>query len=131
MTPTLAQALVVAGGAAAGGVLRWLVGLWLNPAWSDFAPGTLAVNGIGGLLIGAIGAWLFVQPNEWLRLLLITGLLGGFTTFSAFSLESLMLLQRGAFGLALMHVAAHVLGSLACTWLGWELMHRMLVARAA
>ncbi|MGA0608650.1 CrcB family protein [Caldimonas sp. KR1-144] len=129
MTPTLGQALVVAGGAATGGVLRWLLGLWLNPLWGGFALGTLAVNAAGGLLVGSIGAWLFVQPSEWLRLLLVTGLLGGFTTFSAFSIESLMLLQRGAFGLALLHTAGHLLGSLACAALGWWLVHALLAPR--
>ena len=54
-------------------------------------------------------------------MLLVTGLLGGFTTFSAFSAESLGLLQRGAWGPALLHVAAHVLGGLTCAALGWTL----------
>lgn len=120
------QAAAVAGGAAAGGLLRWGLGSLLNPVWPGFPLGTLAVNTVGGLLIGALGAWLAQQPHELLRLLLVTGLLGGLTTFSAFSAESLALLQRGAFGLALLHGAAHLLGGLACAAAGWAGMQALL-----
>jgi CrcB protein len=58
------------------------------------------------------------HPNELLRLLIVTGVLGGFTTFSAFSAESLGLLQRGAIGLAAAHTAAHVLLALGCAAVG-------------
>ena len=114
-----AQALAVAGGAAAGALLRWQAQAWLNPVWSVFPLGTLAVNAIGGLAIGVAAAWFSARPDPLLQLLLMTGLLGGFTTFSAFSVESLSLLQRGAWGHALLHTLAHVLGSLACAALGW------------
>jgi CrcB protein len=65
--------------------------------------------------------WFTRSPHELLRLLLVTGLLGGFTTFSSFSAESLGLLQRGDLGLALLHSAAHLLGALACCALGYAL----------
>ncbi|MEN9544011.1 MAG: fluoride efflux transporter CrcB [Pseudomonadota bacterium] len=129
MNPTLAQAAVVGLGAALGGLLRWAVGLWLNPLWHGFPLGTLAVNSVGGLLIGAISAWLVQQPSEMLRLLLVTGFLGGLTTFSAFSIESLYLLQRGEAGLALLHAGAHLLGALACAALGWWLLNLFHSAR--
>jgi CrcB protein len=61
-----------------------------------------------------------------LRLLLVTGFLGGFTTFSAFSLESLHLLQKEQWGLWALHVVAHVLGALACCALGWRLLRAWL-----
>ena len=86
----------------------------------------LSVNCGGGLLIGLAMAWFQHLPNETLRLLLVTGFLGGLTTFSAFSGESLFLLQRGAFGLALAHTLAHVVGSLGCAALGFWLMERAL-----
>jgi CrcB protein len=123
------QALCVALGSALGGLLRWIVGVSLNglPTW--FPLGTLAVNAGGGFAIGLAGAWFAHRPDELLRLLLVTGLLGGFTTFSAFSGESLGLLQRGAYGPALLHVAAHVLGSLACAALGGSLGHAAWSAR--
>jgi CrcB protein len=113
-------ALAVAGGSAAGGLLRWVVGLWLNGRWAGFPLGTLAVNCVGGLLIGAALAWFESVPNELLRLLLVTGFLGGLTTFSAFSIESVLLLQRGQWGLAAAHAGAHVLGGLACAGLGYR-----------
>ena len=121
MNPGLA-ALAVASGSAVGALARWQAGVWLNPVWSGFPLGTLLVNALGGLLIGLAFAWLDRHPSEGLRLLLVTGGLGGFTTFSAFSAESLSLLERGRFELALVHTLAHVLGALACAALGARLM---------
>lgn len=112
------QAGAVAAGAAVGAILRWQAGLWLNAAWPGFPLGTLLVNCVGGLLIGASIAWFEEWPGELLRLLLVTGLLGGLTTFSAFSAESLLLLERGQWALAAGHTLAHVLGSLACAAIG-------------
>ena len=120
------QAGAVALGAAVGALLRWAAGLGLNGLWAGFPLGTLLVNGLGGLLIGAAMVWFVRSPNELLRLLLVTGLLGGFTTFSAFSAESLALLQRGALGLALLHSAAHLFGALACTAVGFALARQVL-----
>ena len=116
-----AQVLAVAGGAAIGALLRWLVGLWLNASWAGFPLGTVLVNCIGGLLIGAALVWFERAPAELLRLLLVTGFLGGLTTFSAFSIESLTLLQRGEWMLAAGHTLAHVVGALACTVLGYRM----------
>ncbi len=118
--PLLWQAAAVATGAALGALARWGTGLWLNPLWAGFPLGTLAVNALGGLLIGLSLASAQRDAPDVLRLFIITGLLGGFTTFSAFSAESLGLLQRGEPGLALAHSAAHVLGALACTVAGYS-----------
>lgn len=115
-------ALAVGLGAAAGALLRWQAGVWLNPLWAGFPLGTLAVNLVGGLGMGMAQAWLGRHPDEGLRLLLVTGALGGFTTFSAFSAESLALLERGRPGLALAHTAVHVLGALGCAALGMRLV---------
>jgi len=120
------QAVAVAGGAAVGALLRWGAGLAFNAAWAGFPLGTLLVNCLGGLLIGVAMVWFARSPDETLRLLLVTGVLGGFTTFSAFSAESLGLLQRGSWGLALLHSAAHLLGALACTALGFALARAVL-----
>jgi len=119
-------ALSVAAGAVAGSLLRWQAGVWFNPAWGGFPLGTLLVNLVGGLGIGLALAWLGRHPDEGLRLLLVTGLLGGFTTFSAFSGESLALLEKGDFGGALFHTLAHVIGALACAALGARLMRAWL-----
>ncbi|MEY2653826.1 MAG: fluoride efflux transporter CrcB [Pseudomonadota bacterium] len=110
---TLLQAAAVAGGAAVGALARWQVGLVFNPVYRGFPLGTWLVNVIGGLLIGVAMVALQRWPDPVLRLLLVTGVLGGFTTFSAFSAESLALLQAGRHGWALAHTLAHVLASLA------------------
>ena len=120
------HAAAVAGGAAVGALLRWGAGLAFNAAWAGFPLGTLLVNCLGGLLIGVAMVWFARSPDDTLRLLLVTGVLGGFTTFSAFSAESLGLLQRGHWGLALLHSAAHLLGALACTALGFVLARAVL-----
>ena len=118
---TAVQAGAVAWGAAVGALLRWGAGLAFNGLWSGFPLGTLLVNAMGGLLIGVAMVWFARAPDELLRLLLVTGVLGGFTTFSSFSAESLGLLQRGDVGLALLHSAAHLFGALACCALGYAL----------
>ena len=123
---SLAQAFAVAFGAVVGALLRWRAGLWLNARWAGFPLGTLAVNCAGGLLIGMALMAFERMPSEWWRLLLVTGFLGGLTTFSSFSAESLVLLQRGAGWMAMAHTAAHVLGSLACAALGYRVMQSWL-----
>ncbi|MDY0745900.1 fluoride efflux transporter CrcB [Paucibacter sp. R3-3] len=120
------QVLAVAAGASVGSLARWAAGLWLNARWQGFPLGTLLVNVVGGLMIGMALEWFGRQPNELLKLLLVTGFLGGLTTFSSFSGESLALLQRGEFGLALAHTGMHVLGSLAAAALGLALMRTVL-----
>jgi CrcB protein len=114
-------------GAVVGSLARWSAGLWLNARWAGFPLGTLFVNCLGGMLIGMVLFWLERSPNELMRLLLVTGLLGGFTTFSAFSAESLIMLQRGEFLLAAAHTLAHVLGALACAALGFKLAQALLL----
>lgn len=117
-------ALAVALGGAAGSLARYgLVSLLrradLSPLW-----GTLAVNVAGSFAIGAVWAWCLARPDtpDWVRLGLMTGLLGGFTTLSAVSLETLQLLQGGAAGAALANAAANVaLGLLACAAGAWAL----------
>lgn len=106
------HALIVFLGGGLGALLRWLVGKW-SLAWFGygFPIGTLAVNIAGSLAIGlAVGALEGVgQPA---KLFFITGLLGGFTTFSAFSLDALTLWQRGEHGAAAAYVAASLILSL-------------------
>lgn len=115
---TALQAGAVAVGAAVGALARWWAGLAFNGLWGGFPLGTLLVNAVGGLLIGVAMVWFARSPHDLQRLLLVTGVLGGFTTFSSFSAESLGLLQRGDVGLALLHSGAHLLGALGCCALG-------------
>ena len=111
----------VFGGAGLGALLRWALGGWLNPVFPTVPLGTVAANLIGGLLVG-VAASFFAQhatlAPEW-RLFAVTGFLGGLTTFSAYSVESLILLQRGYWTLAAAHTLAHVGGALACAVLGF------------
>lgn len=120
------QLLAVAAGSAVGGVLRWGVQLWLNERWAGFPLGTLIVNCVGGLLIGMALAWFARTPNELLRLLFVTGFLGGLTTFSAFTGESLTLLQRGELGWAAAHSGAHLIGSLLACAIGFRIVRSLV-----
>jgi CrcB protein len=113
--------LAVAAGAAVGGVLRYLVTLWSAEHWgSDFPWGTLLVNLTGALLIG-FGLTLLLTAlrlNPAWRLLLITGCLGGYTTFSSYVWEALTLVQAGDFGRAALYVAGSNVLGLAVVWAG-------------
>ena len=102
-------------GAAVGAWLRWALSLAFNARIESLPLGTLAANLVGGYLIGIVVALFQDMPElapEW-RLLLVTGFLGGLTTFSTFSAEAVALLQRGAYGWALLHSGTHLLGSIA------------------
>ncbi|MDQ5909107.1 MAG: fluoride exporter [Pseudomonadota bacterium] len=112
--------LAVFSGAGLGAVLRWQLGLLMNPLFPTVPLGTLAANWLGGYLIGvAIGYFsLNASLPPEVRLLVITGFLGGLTTFSTFSAEIVTLLMQGQFGWALAAASAHLLGSLAMTALG-------------
>ena len=123
----LAQAFAVGLGAACGGLLRWGTGLWLNARWAGFPLGTLVVNCVGGALIGVALAWFERTPDDLWRALWVTGVLGGLTTFSAFSAESLLMLQRGHWALAAGHTLAHVLGALGCAALGYRAAQALIV----
>jgi len=112
--------LAICVGASAGALLRWLLGTRLNTLLPAIPPGTLAANLIGGYLIGIAVAWFANHPTlapEW-RLLVITGFLGGLTTFSTFSAEVVALLQEGRIMWAMGAIALHVVGSLLMTLLG-------------
>jgi len=118
--------LAVAAGAALGALARWQAGQLLNTRWAGFPLGTLLVNLVGGLLVGVALEWFGRQPNELLKLLLVTGFLGGLTTFSAFSGESLTLLRHGQLGMAAAHTLAHVLGALGAAWLGMRIAQALI-----
>lgn len=112
--------LAIGVGAACGAVLRWLLGTQLNALFPFIPPGTLAANLLGGYLIGAAIAVFATFPAlapEW-RLLIVTGFLGGLTTFSTFSAEVVSQLMEGRLGWALGAVLLHVAGSLGMTALG-------------
>lgn len=111
-------------GAGLGAMLRWALSYWLNPLGTWMPWGTLAANTLGGFLIGLALAWTSAVPDlpPAVRLFLITGFLGGLTTFSTFSAEAFSLMSAGRFVWAGVHVVTHVSLSLTGTWLGWRLM---------
>lgn len=114
------ELLAVFGGAGLGAVLRWRLSALLNPWLPAFPLGTFAANVLGGYLIGvAVGAFVHrpAVPTE-VRLLIVTGFLGGLTTFSTFSHEAVSLLVRAQVGWALALVLGHLIVSLAMTALG-------------
>ena len=107
-------------GAAFGAWLRWGLGLWLNPALPGLPLGTLAANLVGGYLVGLAVAFFTQHPglSPELRLLIITGFLGGLTTFSTFSAETVTLLLRGQYAWGSAVIVTHLGGSLLMTVLG-------------
>ena len=113
----------VGAGAACGAWLRWGLGVWLNPAFVLIPLGTLAANLLGGFLMGVVLAAVQAWPEmpAALKLLLTTGLLGGLTTCSAVSAESVHLIRRGAWGWLAIQLGAHVAGSVLMTWAGYSL----------
>jgi len=118
---TVSAFLAVGVGAALGAWLRWMLSTWFNPVAPGLPLGTLASNLVGGYLVGVAVAYFAANASlapEW-RLLCITGFLGGLTTFSTFSAESVQMLMAAQYGAAFLHTGAHLLGSLAFTFLGF------------
>jgi CrcB protein len=112
--------IAISVGAALGALLRWLFATRLNALFPALPPGTLAANLVGGYLVGVAIAFLGAHPSlppQW-RLFIVTGFLGGLTTFSTFSAEVVGNLAQGHVGWSLATVAAHVVGSVAMTLLG-------------
>ena len=122
------QYLIVFIGAGIGGAMRHGVNLAAAALFgAGFGYGTLAVNIVGSLAMGSLAAYLALQgemPQPW-RLFLATGVLGGFTTFSAFSLDAALLFERGQLTLAVVYVVASVVGSIAALFAGLVLVRQL------
>jgi len=120
--------LAVFGGAGFGALLRWVLGSWLNPVWPLMPLGTVAANLLGGLLVGVASSYFThhtALAPEW-RLLVITGFMGGLTTFSTFSAEVVHMIGRQQYPAALATAGVHLIGSLALTGLGIWLANTLL-----
>lgn len=121
--------LLVAIGGALGSVSRYLIGLatlrWFGP---NFPWGTLAVNIIGGLAIGVFAELIArrFDGSAELRLFIVTGILGGFTTFSAFSLEVTAMAERGDYLTALTYILTSVIISVAAVFAGLALVRGLI-----
>ncbi len=116
--------IAVAVGGAAGTLLRFATGSWIAANWPQhYSLGTFLVNIVGCLLIGLLYGFFLLRPELpiELRAGLIVGFLGGLTTFSSFSLDTLRLLENGQLPLALGYAALSVFGGLLATWVGLSL----------
>lgn len=111
-------------GGALGAGARHLAGLAaLRTVGPGFPWATLFVNLVGGLAIGLLAGWLVRNGgSEATRLFVAVGVLGGFTTFSAFSLETWLMIERGQLGLAALYVLVSVIGSVALLFAGLAAM---------
>ena len=117
--------LIVAAGGALGAVARYGAGRLLPAAGWPWA--TLTANVVGGLLMGLLAGWLAFRggaQGETIRLFAAVGLLGGFTTFSAFSLETALMIERRDFATAGLYVAASVVLSVAALFAGLTIARR-------
>lgn len=118
-------------GAGLGGALRHGVNLAvLRLGWTALPAGTLFVNVFGSFLMGALVEYLALRahlPLQW-RLFLATGVLGGFTTFSAFSLDAVLLYERGKIGLAAAYVCTSVILSIAALFAGLAIVRSLVRA---
>lgn len=126
----LTALLAVGMGAFFGAILRWLLGMALNPLFPTLPLGTLAANLLGGFLMGlTLGLFVHYQSlsPEW-KLFVTTGFLGGLTTFSTFSAEAVTLLLRQQYGWFAAQVGVHVVGTLTATILGLALIRATLRA---
>lgn len=113
--------LAVGVGAAIGAWVRWGLSVWLNTSIPALPLGTLVANLVGAYLIGLFMGFSALSTTiaPEVRLFLVTGLLGGLTTFSTFSAEAVAMLTRGQYGWATTHILVHILASLALTGLGF------------
>ena len=127
----LLPVVAISVGASVGALARWGLALWLNPL-ASMPLGTLAANLVGGYLIGICMAVFQALPQldpVW-RLAIVTGFLGGLTTFSSFSAEVVEMLMVQRYALALGTTALHLLGSLGLTVLGMQSASYFIASRA-
>lgn len=117
--------LYVGMGGFIGSVGRYLISYWLLRYNHQFPSGTLLVNLLGSFLIGLILASSLKNSESW-RLLMVTGFCGGFTTFSAFSIENLKMLQDGQWIPAVQYILTSLIGGLFLAFLGYALSTKML-----
>ncbi|OYW20615.1 MAG: hypothetical protein B7Z54_00620 [Sphingobacteriales bacterium 12-47-4] len=117
--------LLVASGGALGSVSRYLLSRWIQVSQpGPFPVGTLFVNLTGSLLIGLLFGYLTKTEtgSEDMRLLMMTGFCGGFTTFSALTLESLHLIRDNKTGLFFLYISVSLLLGIAATYAGWRII---------
>ncbi len=117
----MTQLLMVGAGGAIGAIGRYLLSTWVYSLTGRAFPwGTLAVNLLGSLLMGFLSVWLLERMtlSDEMRALLMVGFLGAFTTFSTFSIETLLLLEQGAVARAGVNIAVSVITCIFAAWMG-------------
>lgn len=121
--------LVVMAGGAVGTLLRYLISFWALPISTELPWGTIIINIVGSFVIGFFGTLTLAHgrfpASEELRLFTMVGICGGFTTFSAFSLQTLDLMRAGAYGRALLNVAISVIACVVAVAAGHLLASRI------
>jgi CrcB protein len=118
------QILIVGLGSAAGGMARFLIGKWIYALYPQpFPLPTLLINILGCFIIGLLyGVSIKTGAlSAEMRLLLTTGLCGGFTTFSAFAYENILLMKNGEYTMVLVYITASVVLGIVATFLGMEI----------
>lgn len=134
------QFLLVAAGGALGAVARYGLGLTVgrltpDAAWPQSWPwGTFAANILGGLLMGLLAGWLALKAGagqEGVRLFAAVGLLGGFTTFSAFSLEAALMIERRELATAFVYAVSSVVLSIAALFVGLMIARKLFTGVGA
>ncbi|NCC52528.1 MAG: fluoride efflux transporter CrcB [Spartobacteria bacterium] len=124
-TRMILRLMTVGVGGFAGAICRYLLSTWVQRAsgWNTFPLGTVVVNLLGCLLIGLLGGLVITKElfSPAARLFLLTGLLGGFTTFSTFGYETLMLLRDANYGAACMNVGIQLVAGLIAVFFGIKL----------
>ena len=125
--PSLISFISVAAGGAIGAAARYGVSAFIGVG-AKFPWPTLCVNVAGCFLAGVIGTWFLMRApvSVNVQLLITTGILGGFTTFSAFSLETLRLAESGQWPMAGLNIALNLVGSLLAVYCGWFLAKAIL-----
>lgn len=118
---TFLGVIAVGLGAFVGACMRWGAGLFFASIQWNFPFSTLLVNLVGSFLIGLSVSFFSEYPHisQEIKLLIVTGFLGGLTTFSTFSLEAMELLQKAEWQMALLHSASHLIGSILLCFAGF------------
>lgn len=127
MNINITNALAIAIGATLGAWCRWSLGMMFNALLPNLPLGTLAANLVGGLMMGVALALIGLGTidSQSARLFITTGFLGGLTTFSAFTGESLTLLQKQEYYWAAIHTSSHVFGALLMAIIGYAIAQHL------
>lgn len=124
--------IIVGAAGILGALLRYGIGLLVVQAGLDTVWGTLPINWAGSFILAGFLCYAETSRrgvHPWVKAGFGTGFLGAFTTFSTFSMETVRMLQDGAYGGAVLYITASLVGGLAFAWLGWTISKRFILGR--